>query len=908
MKLDLSPILLLVAATSLAAAPTNLFVSPKGNEAGNGSAAQPFATIQRAMQAVRALKLAETEPGPVTVTLAGGTYELAEPLVFTPEDSGTAKSPITWRSAAGAQAVISGGRAIPGPWMAVPGKPYFQTKVPQLNGQPWRFNTIDVNGQSRDRARTPNWGEKVCRAQGRAPGEDERQAFEYLPGDIDPNWTNLTDADIVLLCSWTPTIHRIQEVVPERRVVRFHSSHSRSVDFWEKNFRYYVSNVFEALDQPGEWYLNKQTETLYYYPKPGEDLATAQIVAPIIASRLVTFQGDANLGMFIEHLRFEDLGFQHVDGDLDKYNGVYRQGHMFLTAGIKAEGLRNSVFHGCEIAHLGEYAMELAAGCRDVTIEQCHIHDIGAGALQLGLTDLGTVQKARAAGMVDGRAPAEVLRLTIDNNVIHRLGTLWHGSYGIVNRFASNTKITHNDMFDMHWDAIGLDARWNFNGENYSVDNEIAYNHLHHLGLGYHTDAGGVYQFGPLNTHIHHNVIHDTTAYPYICGYAGIYLDEQSHNALVENNLVYNLTWYAYFQHWGSDNVFRNNIGAFATHGMFGRGGVDGRKSINQCEFTRNIYLTADDQPIKGAWAQGERPTIFRDNLVWSTSAGDQLNFAGLSLKDWSEKVSAENLVIGDPGCKDPTQGDFTLDPNAPAVKAIGFKPFFDEPNQAGLYGDASWTSLPGRCDRRTPNPIWSRQDLLRFASFELTFDDLPDNSHPSQLRLSADGEATFAVTSETACTGTKSLKCTDRKGLKKSFYPYVQLTSKAIGAGKIVYSFDAKLDAQAPAPFYTEFRDREVPQAGPSLYFLADGTVKAGGKEVLKAPLGTWIHVEIRFALGDGAPQEYTLVVGPKGEQQTMTLPFRSAEFREIHWLGIATTEDVDGAFYLDNLKLGIE
>jgi hypothetical protein len=91
----------------------------------------------------------------------------------------------------------------------------------------------------------------------------------------------------------------------------------------------------------------------------------------------------------------------------------------------------------------------------------------------------------------EGAAVQEVLGLVIDNNCIHRLGTVWHGCYGIVNRFASRTRITHNEIFDTHWDAIGLDARWNWKGEKYSHGNVVAYNHLHHLGLRYHTDAAG---------------------------------------------------------------------------------------------------------------------------------------------------------------------------------------------------------------------------------------------------------------------------------------------------------------------------------------------------------------------------------------------------------------------------------
>ncbi len=767
--------------------------------------------------------------------------------------------------------------------------------------------------RSRERARTPNWGEKVCRAEGRAPGEDERQAFRYLPGDIDPTWTNLTDADLVLLCSWTPTIHRITEVEPDRRVVRFHSSHGRAVDAWERNFRYYVANVFEALDQPGEWYLNRRTEQLFYYPLPGEDLATAEVIAPAMTTRMLTFAGEPDAGLWIEHLRIDHLAFRHVDGNLDRYNGVYRQGHMFLDAAVFGQGLRDCTFSDCEFAQLGEYALELGAGCRDNRIEQCHFHDLGAGAMQLGLTDLKALLNTRPRPETGGagteRGPGEVLRNVVDNNVIHRLGTIWHGCYGIVNRFASFTKVTHNDIFDVHWDAIGLDARWTWNGVKYSEGNEVAYNHLHHLGLGYHTDAGGVYQFGPLDTHIHHNVIHDTVAYPYICGYAGVYLDEQSRGAVVEHNLVYNVAWYAYFQHKGTDNVFRNNLGAFARDGFFLRGGLNEQWPTNYCEVERNVYLSRDGVAIKSAWAPGDRPPLVRDNLYWRVGPESGLTFAGGDLAAWQAKGIDAGSVIANPGCPDPEHNDFTIGPDSPAVKLIGFKPNAAELAKAGLYGDPNWVALPQRCDRRTASAVWSQADLLRFAAFELDFEDVPDGELPPQLRLSKDGEATFTVTSEVACTGRKSLRCTDRKGLAKSFYPYLQLTGRMIDSGTITYAFDALLPAKLPAPFYTEFRDRGSPfPVGPSLSFAADGTVTANGQVVLKVKPGAWTHVEVRFRLGAGAAKEYQLAIRQGEPAPTRTVAFTHDTFTAIHWLGISAGGDVDGTFYLDNLSLRIE
>jgi hypothetical protein len=481
------------AAASAAAA--DLYVLPTGSDTAPGTRDQPLATLEQARNRVRERKRDGVLQEPVTVWLHGGTYRLREPIVFTPEDSGTAEAPVTYASLPGQRAVLSGGRPLTGTWARVPDRPFWQLNVPQARDGGWVFHSLYVNGRSRTRARHPNYGDKPLRAAGREPGGDPRQALQYQAGDIDPTWSHVTDIDVVLLQSWTPTIHRIREIVPERRAVRFFSAHGRKVDFWERRFRYYVSNAFEALDQPGEWCLDRHSGTLYYYPLPGEDLAGARVEAPVLKSRMIEFSGDPEAGRFVEHVHFRNVDLRHVDGDLDRYNGVYRQGHMFLDSAVFARGLRHASFEGCELAQLGEYAMELAGGCRDVTLRQCHFWDLGAGALQLGVSDLATLK----AGLDSGTPHADeiaVRDLVIDNNCIHRLGTIWHGCYGVVNRFASQTRITHNEIYDTHWDAIGLDARWNWAGEKYSHGNVVAYNHLHHLGLRYHTDAAGIYSSG----------------------------------------------------------------------------------------------------------------------------------------------------------------------------------------------------------------------------------------------------------------------------------------------------------------------------------------------------------------------------------------------------------------------------
>ena len=905
-----------------------LFLSPNGNDLNPGTKAAPFATLPRAMSAVRDIHKSESPAAPITVYLRGGIYEIREPIRFTPDDSGSATSPVTYASYPGEQAVLSGGERLTGTWTRTPDKPYWELAIPRARNQSWIFYSLFVNGQSRERARTPNWGEKVFRAEGREPGGDARQALRYLEGDVNPAWSDPADIDVVLLCSWTPTIHRIKEIVPERRVIRFFSSHSRTVDAWEHNFRYYLSNVFEALDAPGEWYLNRHTGTLYYYPMPGEEMNRVEVIAPVMKSRMLTFEGDTVNARLIEHLHFRDLVFRHLDGDMDKHNGVYRQGHMYLTSALVANGLRNASFERCEFAQLGEYALELADGCRNVTVRQCHFWDLGAGAIQLGVTDLQTLKgapsKADSLNRPRGQTsaletrpcpdkgllnnPRYVTGLIIDNCCIHRLGTIWHGSYGIVNRFASHTQITHNDIFDVHWDAIGLDARWNWQGEKYACGNVVAYNHLHHLGLRYHTDAAGIYQFGPLDTHIHHNLIHDTVAYPYICSYAGIYLDEQSRGARVENNLVYNTEWFAYFQHKGMDNLFCNNIGAFARNGFIGRGSLNEHWKANHMEASGNIYISSNAIAIASGWAPGEKPPVVTRNLYY-TLATNTLTFAGKRFAEWQADGHDTNSVIANPGCRDPAAFDFSLSPTAPACRAIGFVSFEEEIKKAGLTGDAAWRALPERYVSRIPSAVWEAKDLKRFNAFESDFNLMKPGDAPTAFLLSEEKGAGFKVTREIAgVSGPQCLKCTDKKGLLKSFYPYMHVAPRMLNEGCITFAFAAMQPSQGAVPFTVECRGTGgADDTGPSLTFAADGTVKANSQTVGSLKPGSWTRFVITFTLGAKRTGSYTLTARDTAGEKTVNVPFGKPTFNQLSWLGITAPGNADGCFYLDAIKLAI-
>ena len=111
----LSPAAILPASAASTTPGKTLYVSPTGNDGGSGAAADPFATLERARDAVRKLKQAGPLPaGGVTVVLRGGIYCVAKTFTLGAEDSGTAESPVVYRGAENERAVLIGGKLVTG--------------------------------------------------------------------------------------------------------------------------------------------------------------------------------------------------------------------------------------------------------------------------------------------------------------------------------------------------------------------------------------------------------------------------------------------------------------------------------------------------------------------------------------------------------------------------------------------------------------------------------------------------------------------------------------------------------------------------------------------------------------------------------------------------------------------------
>src|SRR5690606_18279607 len=146
---------------------------------------------------------------------------------------------------------------------------------------------------------------------------------------------------------------------------------------WRSDQRYYIEHLLEALDEPGEWYVARSTGKLYYMPMAGEDMASADVVAPV-AKKLLTLSGNPAAGQFVEYLTFRGLQFSYTNFELPPTGISDSQSGISVEAAFAATGARNCTIDRCNFTHLGNSAIWLHKGCQDNTVSHCELFDLGA--------------------------------------------------------------------------------------------------------------------------------------------------------------------------------------------------------------------------------------------------------------------------------------------------------------------------------------------------------------------------------------------------------------------------------------------------------------------------------------------------------------------------------------------------
>lgn len=687
----------------------------------------PLRTVQAARDRLRT----RSAVGPARVWIRRGVHALSEPLLLEPQDSGTPEAPVVYAAYPGEAAILSGGMTVTS-WQVGEhaGQTCWTADLPEVVAGRWRFTQLFVNGARRPRTRLPGTGwYRFARLPEGASDQVEwmhgPDRVHYQPGQISAAWRNPEEIKILALQLWFEAHHRIKEVDEDRGLVVFRAPSLGSLkDERGEMARYCVENVFEALDTPGQWYLDRPVGRLYYLPMPGEDPAHTEVVAPRLET-LVVLRGEP--GVPVHDVRFENLGLQHAEWDYGPDDPGSIQAAFKVPGAVLLDRAERCVFYGCDVSRIAQYGFEVRTGSSANRIVACAIHDMGAGGIRIGHEWMGAVEATSPGGA--GSDTARPMATTVTDCRIHDGALLHPSAIGVWVGNAGRNTISHNRIFNLNYTGISCGWTWGY-APTATMANRIEYNHIHHINTDrVLSDNGGIYTLGTQpGTVLRGNLIHDIGCYQY--GGWGIYPDEGSSEILIEGNLVYRTDGAGFSTHYGRDNWVRNNLFALSGRDHVNPGKLEQHRTTL---FERNVVcwrqgtLRARDWPVSHY--------LFRGNLFWP-GAGMPLFAEGVELAHWQDQGQHLGTVVADPLFTDPDGGDFALRADGP-VAGLGFPPL--RPELAGPRDrqgrPASYADWPYAAERPL-ELVRTRYEALGDGRYRVTAENLGEGPATGRLRL----------------------------------------------------------------------------------------------------------------------------------------------------------------------------
>lgn len=490
----------LAAGTNQAPVYREFYVSPAGSDASRiGSKEFPLKTLEGARDAVR--KVIPNMTGDIVVTIGGGNYPVTQTIVFGPQDSGQGTHRIIYRAARGETPVFTGGVPVTG-WTLHKGN-VWQAPLDRNH----KLRALYVNDQravmaSRKVKAQGGWGEYVVTA-GQAPwawqSGKAADGVMYNLSDLPAITRNPANVEIENRTTWNKNFVGVREITTEsnRYIFKFQQPYGAIAQQigWNAGFTFngehVIHNAYELLDQPGQFYFDQAAKTVYYIPRPGEDMTIAHVVAPATET-LVRLEGQP-LKKRVRNLTFEGITFAYADYNLANIAGscgkatvqnatvvtafananwhldVYRA-YDVLPAAITANAVEGIELLRNVIMHTGSEGVVMCNDINDSQIVGNVIRDCGGSAITLGHpqhvyeNDTPDLKNSQGAGIEHEKFPAgresAPRQVEIANNFLPDNAALFNGHTIITVFYAEAVRIEHNWIPNAPYSGMNLGWGW----------------------------------------------------------------------------------------------------------------------------------------------------------------------------------------------------------------------------------------------------------------------------------------------------------------------------------------------------------------------------------------------------------------------------------------------------------------
>jgi hypothetical protein len=420
---------------------------------------------------------------------------------------------------------------------------------------------------------------------------------------------------------------------------------------------------------------------------------------------------------------------------------------------------------------------------------------------------------------------------------------------------------------------------------------------------------GGIYTLGDhKNSVVIGNEIHDVWSYDYTGrGGWGLYTDEGSANILFESNIVHHVKTGAVHQHYGKDNIFRNNIFAYSLTNMVQHSRREDHTSFT---FENNIVLWDNSSHAvthrSSDLSKSTTDIKFKNNIYWSTTGITSNSFQQNSFKNWQNAGQDVGSMIADPMLEDPSNGKWMPKKDSPAYKC-GFKSF--DTSKIGVYGSAKWKQEALRSVKDVefaPVPEFFSHKKYS-SSFEISQSGkwLPNIFHGSCTA----GKGGYVRRVKTkAYTGNYAIEFLDSPNLPVAYHPhmyaYLCASKGTVEVSKMIKG-DEKTNFQFEYRDYTPNTGREY-AVGP-LYHYRKNAIYVYGKKIVGLKPNQWAKILVTLDLS--SPQNETrtwsIEVTPDGEKTTKAGPFKcSPHFKELEWIGWLSSAKEKTSLFMDDFK----